>query len=705
MRSSLWLLLLLLISGCQNKPAAPIGGQRLAEESSPYLRQHADNLVEWYPWGEEAFKKAKQEDKPLFLSIGYSTCHWCHVMEEESFQDPKVADFLNQHFVSIKVDRETRPDVDQIYMNYVQRTTGSGGWPLTVFLAPDRMPFYGGTYFPNPPKYNKIGFLDLLEKVHGAWSNDREGLLASAGKVDEELKKEAQTTPRSEVPPKEVLGTAFQSFQSRYDSEHGGFLPAPKFPSPPDLDFLLRRAKVDGDEKAGQMAFHTLEAMALGGLRDQLAGGFHRYSTDEEWLVPHFEKMLYDQAQLVSLYSQAYALTENPLFREAAETTLAYLDTSMRSPEGAFYSAEDADSEVPGQPDEHAEGAYYVWSFQELQGSLTEEELAQCGQLFGVTEEGNASGDVAGELAGKNVLRRTSPDIQPEALTAKLLTLRQKRPRPKRDEKILTEWNALAAAALADAGRYLGDPTHLEESSKILGFIESKLVVEGTLKRSYFDGKVEIDAFCSDYVALVHAYLSLYQASGDPDHLLRAVHWQQETDRIFWDEAEGGYFDTRPDTELPIRRKSLFDGAEMSPNGRAALNLTTLYELTGDEVYRKGLEAQLKLFAPLFEKAPAASPGALSALLSWYSSHESVVVVSGDQQWWEAFTGDYVPQRVLLRVASTEDRVKLIELVPFLPPWSTESRAYRCRDFACGLPESSLEAVMKWSTEVVPAQP
>ena len=705
MKNSLWLLLLLFITGCPNKEVAPIGGQRLADESSPYLRQHADNLVEWYPWGEAAFEKAKREDKPVFLSIGYSTCHWCHVMEEESFQDPGVADFLNQHFVSVKVDRETRPDVDQIYMNYVQRTTGSGGWPLTVFLTPERMPFYGGTYFPNPPKYNKIGFLDLLEKVHQTWSKDRDGLLDSAAKVDEELKKEAKSVSDAQVPAREVLGQALESFRTRYDSEHGGFLPAPKFPSPPDLDFLLRTAKIDGDEQARQMVFHTLEAMALGGLRDQLAGGFHRYSTDEKWLVPHFEKMLYDQAQLVSLYSQAYALNENPLFREAAESTLAYLNTAMRSPDGAFYSAEDADSEVPGKPGEHSEGAYYVWSYQELKEVLNEDELTQCLELFGVTEAGNASGDVAGELAGKNVLRKTSPDIQAEALVAKLLALREKRPRPKRDDKILTEWNALAAAALADAGRYLGNPDYIQESAEVLGFIESKLVSDGALKRSYFDQKVEIDAFCSDYVTLVHAYLALYQAAGDPDHLLRAVHWQKETDRVFWDEAGGGYFDTRPDTELPMRRKTLYDGAEMSANGRAALNLIQLYELTGDEKYGQRLERQLKLFTPILEKTPAASPGALSALLCWYSSHESVVVVSGEPQWWEALTGSYAPQRVLLRVASADDRAKLAELVPFLPPWSKVSQAYRCRDFTCGLPVGSLDAVKKWSTEVVPAQP
>ncbi|MCA9780509.1 MAG: thioredoxin domain-containing protein, partial [Candidatus Eremiobacteraeota bacterium] len=521
----------------------------------------------------------------------------------------------------------------------------------------------------------------------------------------QELRNEAQATAGSEVPSKEVISAALQSFQTRFDKKHAGFLPAPKFPSPPSLDFLLRKARIDGDKKAQEMVFQTLTAMALGGIRDHLAGGFHRYSTDEEWLVPHFEKMLYDQAQLVSLYSQAYSLNEDPLFREAAESTLSYLDRDMRSPQGAYYSAEDADSEIPGGGGKHAEGAFYVWSYQELKGALSDEELAECLKLFQVSEAGNASGDVAGELDGKNVLKRSSAEPVNETLRAKLLEIRKKRPRPHRDEKILTEWNALAAAALADAGRYLSEPARVEQSAEVLEFIEKNLTRDGSLKRSFFDGKAEVDAFCSDYVALVHAYLSLYQAGGETKHLLKAVHWQEQTDKIFWDETAGGYFDTRPSTELPVRRKSFFDGAEMSANTRAALNLTSLYELTGDQKYQQKLETELSLFTPTLETAPSASPGALSALLTWYSTHESVIVVSRDPEWWRAVSRSYVPQRVQIRLTDEADRENLIKVIPFLPSWSAESRAYRCRDFACGLPETSLNAVKAWNTEVDPAQP
>jgi uncharacterized protein YyaL (SSP411 family) len=690
------------LTGCKAQTPAS-GGHRLAGESSPYLRQHADNLVDWYPWGEEAFEKARTEDKPIFLSIGYSTCHWCHVMEDESFMDPKVADYLNQHFVSVKVDRETRPDVDDIYMTFVQRTTGSGGWPMTVFLNYDRVPFYGGTYFPNPPKYNRIGFLDLLKKVDKTWKQDRQALLEAAGKAAKELAAEAQTSTDAEFPPVTVAVNASLAMGRRFDPVHGGFLPAPKFPSPPKLDFLLRQAALDDDAQSKEMVLKTLRAMSLGGIRDHLEGGFHRYSTDSEWLVPHFEKMLYDQAQLLSLYAQSYAWTEDPLFRETAESILTYLEQSMRSPEGAYYSAEDADSALPWNPEEHAEGAFYVWGYSELEKALTPEELQICVDSFGVTKEGNATGDASGELDQMNVLARSKDQIgEPEkALVAKLTTLRDKRPRPKRDDKILTEWNALAAAGLADAGRYLKKPECLKDARTVLDFVEKSLVVEGELKRSYFEGRAEIDAFSADYFALVHAYLALYQATGEPADLLRATHWQERADRHFWDEADGGYFDTRQNTELPVRQKSLYDGATMGANTRAALNLSTLYQITGDQIYSDKLQSLLKVFAPKLESSPTASPGAMSALLSWYGSHESIIIVSQEASWWSAVSAEFAPGRVSMRVESEQQRVQLAKLIPFVPPWSAKSEAYRCQDFTCGLPVQSLAEVEAWLTKDV----
>jgi uncharacterized protein len=691
------------MSGCKAQ-APPSGGHRLAQESSPYLRQHADNLVDWYAWGEEAFEKARIEDKPVFLSVGYSTCHWCHVMEEESFMDPAVADYLNQHFVSVKVDRETRPDVDEIYMSFVQRTTGSGGWPMTVFLAPDRTPLFGGTYFPNPSKYGKIGFLDLLRKIDETWTEDRQALLKAAGKMTEELA-QVPAAANSEFPPESVIAPAIQSMERRYDPQHGGFLPAPKFPSPPKLDFLLRQARLHDDTQAKEMVMTTLRAMALGGIRDHLAGGFHRYSTDEEWLVPHFEKMLYDQAQLLSLYSESYAWTKDPLFRQTGESILDYLNQDMKSPEGAYYSAEDADSALPSNPKEHAEGAFYVWSYAELENTLAPEELQLSIDSFGVTEAGNASGDASGELDGMNVLERSSEqlDESEKALLAKLYKQREKRPRPKRDDKILTEWNAMVAAGLADAGRYLESPKSLQDARSVLDFIEKRLVVEGDLKRSYFEGRAEIDAFAVDHYALVHAYLTLYQASGEPGDLLRAVHWQEQADRLFWDETGSGYFDTRKNTELPIRRKSLYDGAVMSANTRAALNLSTLYQITGDKKYAAKLEALLKVFTSLLQSSPTACPGALSALLSWYGPHESIIIVSQEASWWTAVSAAYSPGIVSIRLGSEQQAKELSELIPFLPPWSEKDQAYRCQDFACGLPVETLVQVQAWLTKDVTA--
>lgn len=690
--------------GCRAQNDSISAGRRLTNESSPYLRQHADNLVDWYPWGDEAFQKARKEDKPVFLSIGYSTCHWCHVMEEESFMDPAVADYLNQNFVSIKVDRETRPDVDEIYMNFVQRTTGRGGWPMTVFLTADRMPFFGGTYYPNPPKYNKIGFLDLLKKVDETWRQDREELLRRAGQVAQEL--EAEFEPRSGVPPKAVLQTAVQSLDRRYDSERGGFLPAPKFPSPPVLEFLLRQAALNRDDRCKEMVLKTLRGMALGGIRDHLEGGFHRYSTDAKWLVPHFEKMLYDQGQLLSLYSQAYAWSKDELFREAALSIMSYLDDSMRTPEGAYFSAEDADSALSANPEKHAEGAYYVWSYQELKKALSPQQLELCTELFGVSPEGNATGDPAGELAGLNVLARSTEQLSEagQALVVKLQTLRKNRPRPARDEKILTEWNALVAAGLADAGRYLELPERVSQSRQVLKFIEDKLVVDGRLKRSYFEERAEIDAFAIDYLTLVHAYLALYQAEGNPSDLTRAMFWQKQAEQRFGDSA-GGYFDTAEDTELPVRRKSFHDGAKMSANSRAALNLSVLYELTGRADYQKTEEALLKTLAPRVEENPTASAGALSALLTWYSEHEAIIVVSAEESWWNAVSNPYRPGTVCLRIASAEQREELAADIPYLPEWTETSRAYRCRDFACGLPVDSLAAVKAWNTKDVPPKP
>jgi len=676
---------------------APPGQNRLVFEKSPYLQQHADNEVDWYPWGEEAFAKAKAENKPVFLSIGYSTCHWCHVMEEESFLDPTIGDFLNQNFVSIKVDRELRPDVDAIYMRFVQQQTGSGGWPLTVFLTPEGVPFFGGTYFPNPPRYQKIGFLQLIEKIHEAWNADKKELVDHAVMLSERLAQDSQRASASQLPPESVVKKALQYWSGRFDSEYGGFLPAPKFPSPPDLEFLLRYAATKGDLGAEKMVLRTLEAIALGGIRDHLEGGFHRYSTDAEWRVPHFEKMLYDQAQLLSLYSQAYAWTKDPLFKDAAQSTIAYLDSRMRSAEGGFYSAEDADSVIPGQGEDHAEGAFYVWSLAELEAGLTAAELEVVANQYGVTDAGNASAEAKGELAGKNVLylsEKPAADAD-KALVEKLRSLRDKRPRPKRDDKILAEWNAMVATGYAEAARYLAQPSYLAEAQGILEFIETNMVVDGTLKRSYLEQTAEVDAFAQDHAQLVGAYLSVFQASGDPLALQRAVHWQAVLDEGFWDDKSGGYFDTKAGDNLLYRSKSRYDGATKSAASCSALNLSALYAITGKKEYADHLESLIKDNAKTLESRPQGLPGALGALLQWYGSHQSLILVSSDPNWKSSVLEVYQPERLVILVGSEESREALKPLIPYLPDWSDQSRAYFCHDFACELPLTKLAEIEK----------
>ena len=530
-------LLAILLAGCmagcpqrvESSPTpAVMTTSRLAKESSPYLRQHADNAVDWYPWGEEALRKAREEQKPIFLSIGYSTCHWCHVMEEESFMNPEVGAYLNQHYVSIKVDRETRPDVDNVYMTFVQRTTGSGGWPLSVFLTPEGVPVFGGTYFPQPAQHGRIGFLDLLKKFHQTWIEEKDKLVSSSGEFAQELAQEQEFYRSQGVPPQSVLSRAVKDWQVRFDEQYGGFGGQPKFPSPPELDFLLRYGTEHPDSAARGMALRTLRAIAMGGIRDHLEGGFHRYSTDRKWLVPHFEKMLYDQAQLLSLYSQAYADSNDPFLADAVESTLHYLDQRLHRTEGGYYSAEDADSALPDNPKEHAEGAFYVWSWSQLEQALTPQELETASQLLGVREDGNAGeSDPTGELRGENVLFLGQPELgeKGRALLSKLEKARSGRPRPHRDEKVLTEWNAMLARGYLAAGRHLKRPEIVERASDLLSFLESALVVDGDLQRSYFEGRAEVPAFASDHAQMVAAYLDLFQATGEPKALERALYW------------------------------------------------------------------------------------------------------------------------------------------------------------------------------------
>nr|MBA3543779.1 thioredoxin domain-containing protein [Chthoniobacterales bacterium] len=576
---------------------------RLANEKSPYLLQHAHNPVDWYPWGKEAFEKAQREKKPIFLSIGYSTCHWCHVMAHESFENEEVAAFLNSRFVSIKVDREERPDVDRVYMTFVQATTGSGGWPLNVWLTPSLKPFVGGTYFPPEDRQGQPSFLKVLRRIADAWEKDRPKISESGNQIMTALAHSAAAPPGTAKIDAKLIDTAYQQIARSYDSREGGFGGAPKFPRPVTLNFLFdfyHRSPTNSDkgDAALGMALLTLRKMAAGGIHDHLGGGFHRYSVDGLWRVPHFEKMLYDQAQLASAYLDAYQITGDLRYEAIARDTLDYVRRDLTDAGGGFYSAEDADSLTKAGGKEKAEGAFYVWTKDEV-----DQALAENAELFnyqyGVEAEGNApeGSDPQGEFQGKNILyqpqsftetakhfERSELDVE-ESMRyrrATLLELRDKRPRPHLDDKIITAWNGLMITAFARGAQVLGDATYLESATRAAEFVRTKLYDEKThtLTRSYRGGPSAVGGFAEDYAFFIQGLLDLYEASFDVKWLQLAEQLQEAQDRLFWDERNGGYFtSTGDDPSILIRLKEDNDNAEPAPSSIAARNLLRLAQI------------------------------------------------------------------------------------------------------------------------------
>ncbi|MDW8310432.1 MAG: thioredoxin domain-containing protein, partial [Verrucomicrobiales bacterium] len=509
-----------------NVTAAPPRANRLAREKSPYLLQHAHNPVDWYPWGEEAFARARRENKPIFLSIGYSTCHWCHVMERESFENEAIARLLNEHFVSIKVDREERPDVDKIYMTFVQATTGSGGWPLNVFLTPDLKPFYGGTYFPPDNRYGRASFPQVLEHIARLWQERRQEIVASAQELSDRLQAAlGGPTPGPLLLTPDILRAAGRLFKAAYDPQHGGFGGAPKFPQPSVPAFLLRYARRFRDEEAVQMVLHTCERMAAGGIHDQLGGGFARYAVDAQWLVPHFEKMLYDNAQLAQLYLDAFLASGREQFAAIARDTLDYVLRDMTHPDGGFYSAEDADSEGH-------EGKFYCWTRAELQQLLSPEEFAVATRYFGVTEQGNfLDHSHPNPLPGQNVLSVADPNLDQrertllDAAKQKMFAARTRRVRPQRDEKILASWNGLMLGAFARAGAILGEPRYRDAAERNLTFLRANLwdAATRTLHHRWRDGECDTAQLLEDYACVLDGALHLYEATLQPAHLEFAI--------------------------------------------------------------------------------------------------------------------------------------------------------------------------------------
>src|SRR6266480_2326579 len=590
------------------KPARPEHTNRLAHEKSPYLLQHAHNPVDWYPWGEEAFAKARSENKPIFLSIGYSTCHWCHVMAHESFENEDVAAFMNREFVNIKVDREERPDVDRVYMTFVQATTGGGGWPMSVWLTPDLKPFVGGTYFPPEDRYGQPAFKTVLERVATAWKENHDKIVEQGGKIVAALRESQSTATAEGKIDAAILDAAYQQIGRSYDPKEGGFGNAPKFPRPVTLNFLTRFYARDPKRESGkhalEMTLFTLRKMAAGGMHDHIGGGFHRYSVDRYWHVPHFEKMLYDQAQLAVAYLDAFQITQDRQYEVVARDVLDYVARDMTSKEGGFFSAEDADSPAgigdPGH-EKTAEGAFYIWTKKEIDAAL-----GDAAEIFdfhyGVQPHGNApeESDPQDEFRGKNILierhtiDETTQHFQKRADVVrdllkqsreKLFAIRIRRPRPHLDDKIIAAWNGLMISAYARAAQVFEDPRYLENATRAANFVRAHLWdgSKKTLYRSYRDGRGDVEGFADDCAFVIQGLLDLYEASFDVEWLKLATQLQETQDRLFFDEKNGGYFSTSgKDKSVFLRMKDDNDGAEPAASSVAALNLLRLSQVRDD---------------------------------------------------------------------------------------------------------------------------
>lgn len=714
---------------------------RLAAERSPYLLQHANNPVEWYPWGTPAFDKARSENKPIFLSIGYSTCHWCHVMEHESFENEAIADVLNDSFVSIKVDREERPDVDRVYMSFVQATTGSGGWPMSVWLTPELKPFYGGTYFPPTTRWGRPGFVELLRQIARVWQTDRGKVLESADELLDRLREattfEARATqgvPLKGVPSQQALGRAVAEYERIFDTRWGGFGGAPKFPRPAELLFLLREHARTGTDAVRSIVLETLRAMALGGMRDHIGGGFHRYSVDAEWRVPHFEKMLYDQAQLAIAYLEAAQLSGDAFYAAVAEDTLDYVMRDLSDRGGGFHSAEDADSLPPDADDPSAhkmEGAFYIWSESELQ-HLLGDMFDVVRFRFGIEPHGNAPADPQGEFTNKNLLYvarsiedvarltgRTADEVSVALGRARriLFEAREKRPRPHLDDKVLTAWNGLAIAAFARAGRTLRsgsalahDEAHagqyLEAAQRAAMFIRDAMwnAETRTLLRRYRDGHAAIDGFCEDYANMISGLIELFQADDDAAWLDWALQLQRRQDELFWDESDGGWFNTTgQDRSVLLRVKEFYDGAEPSASSVSVMNLLTLGHLTGEASHLEKVEATLSRFSGDSGQLGRVAPLMAAATSVFHAGVQQIVVVGGrdaaDRRSIEsALAGWYLPFSVLIGLDPDTNQEEVARVLPFvrsMRPLDGRATVYVCHDFTCQQPTSDIEEVRR----------
>ncbi|MDO9325350.1 MAG: thioredoxin domain-containing protein [Methanoregula sp.] len=681
---------------------------RLIHEKSPYLLQHAGNPVDWFPWGEEAFERAAREDKPVFLSIGYATCHWCHVMAHESFEDEEVAALLNRNFIAIKVDREERPDIDGVYMAVCQQMTGQGGWPLTIVMTPKKKPFFAATYIPKETRFSMMGLLTLLPRITQMWYEKRLDLIRSGDRVIAAITPE-ETLSSGREPGTDLMDDCYQSLLLSFDAANGGFGKAPKFPTPHTLLFLLRYAARNPDSRALWMVQKTLNAIRDGGIYDQLAGGAHRYSTDVKWLVPHFEKMLYDQALLVMAYTEAYQATGTPEYKKTAEEILNYVLHCLRSPEGAFFSAEDADSP-------EGEGAFYVWTQNEFGQVLGPEDAALAALVFDVTPHGNYHDPERGH--GFNILHRSQPlaniadslqvskaelEVRIESIRTRLLAARELRWRPSLDDKVLCDWNGLCIAALAQAGRIFENPVYLEAAETAMQFILTRMQgTDGGLLHRYRDGDAAITGFADDYTFVIHALIELYESAFDPRYLKTAVDLNGYLYEHFHDTRDGGFFTTADDAEaLILRKKEYYDGAIPSCNSVAFMNQIRLSRLTGDAGLEKDASIQLQCISGTISRSPSAYTWFLCGLDVYLSSCNLVIVGEDEAEDTRALVSvlrsAYLPSVMMILAVPGPQASALGDVASFTRTLSMiegKATAYLCSGHSCSLPVTDPESLL-----------
>ncbi len=685
----------------------------LFNEKSPYLLQHVENPVDWYPWGEEAFKKAKEENKTIFLSIGYSTCHWCHVMAHESFEDDEVAELMNEVFVSIKVDREERPDIDKIYMTVCQMMTGSGGWPLTIMITPDKKPFFAGTYFPKESRFGRIGLIDLIKRVKNLWNNNKNEILNSADQITMTLQNIDQEAPGDNF-SKTILNKAYKQLKNNFDEKNGGFSERPKFPTPHNLLFLLRYWKRTGEKEVLEMVEKTLQAMRRGGIYDHIGFGIHRYSTDSTWLVPHFEKMLYDQALVAMAYIEAYQATKNPEYRKTTQEIFEYVLRDMTSPEGGFYSAEDADSE--GE-----EGKFYVWSKNDVDKILDKNEFDLVMKVFNIKKSGNYLEESIGRKTGQNILHLTAPltkissDLsisekelvsKIENIRRKLFEVREKRVHPHKDDKILVDWNGLMIAALAKGAQIFNERKYLKMAIKASEFILSSLrLPNGRLLHRYREGVGEINGYLSDYAFLISGLIELYEATFDIYFLKTALELHEIQLKHFWDNNIGGFFLTADDSEkLLTRQKEIYDGAIPSGNSVAMLNLLRLSYLTGDHKLEEKADIIGRVFTEKLSNTPIAYTHFMIAADFAIGPTYSLVIAGNTNskdtnEMITTIRNEYIPNKVLMQRKTEQNPPDIDEFSNFVEYFDNlegKATAYVCVNKTCKPPTHNLDQMIEF---------